>query len=126
MFFAHEDDVFRKRLGCKNFKFTTYNLILNRGGEQDLGCKNDKFTASTVFVRSGYISLSGHDGATFWYAGQWGYDSTSRATTVRYDNANISSSYYFNFNSINTYSSGGPNDRWYAFPLRCLSTVLDI
>ena len=72
-------------------------------------------------MRSGDIAP---DVGKFWYAGINGYDWSSRASSTRYDGAVISSAYYLAFYASAVYQSGGPNERWHGYSLRCLSTVL--
>ena len=75
------------------------------------------------FVRSGEFTL--HNGK-FWLAGQDGYWWSSRGSSARDGGDIIPSAYRLSFNITGTYPSGGPRERHYGFPLRCLSTVLDI
>ena len=75
------------------------------------------------FVRSGYTNLSGIDGATLRDFGYGGYYWSSKA--VIYTSAASATAYYLGF-GIAVNPSYGPSVRWYGFPLRCLSTVLDM
>ena len=72
------------------------------------------------FVRSGLLNLPGVSGATFSHAGLSGYWWSSRS----YSDA--THAYYLGFNASDVYPSDGPNNRWFGFSLRCLSTVLDM
>ena len=76
--------------------------------------------APLYFVRSGYISPS----TGFSHAGYGGDYRSSRAAT--YESNILATTIYFAFNNINTITSNGPYGRFYGFPLRCLSTVLDM
>ena len=76
------------------------------------------------FVRSGYVYLPGNSGGTFWLAGVDGYGWSSRGTSTRRDGAAIPSGRHLYFNTTGVNPSAGPNERFHAFPLRCLSTVL--
>lgn len=71
----------------------------------------------TLFVRSGDIYLTITAG-TFRGAGQYGYVWSSRTSP-----ASSTLAYWFEFNATGVSPSSGPYNRWYAFPLRCLSTV---
>ena len=77
-------------------------------------------------MRSGGIRLIGVDGATFWRAGWNGYDWSSRGSSTSASGNSVPSVYRLQLNDDGVYPSNGPDHRWYAFPLRCLSTVLDI
>ena len=81
--------------------------------------------APLYFVRSGVINLTVSAG-TFRYAGQWGDDWSSRASSTRYDGSAIPSAYYLAFTATGVTPSAGPSTRYYGFSLRCLSTVLDM
>ena len=73
-----------------------------------------------VFVRSGYIRISSGR------LGSAGFDSdalSSMASNRRVDGATELSNYRLALNSKVVYSAGGPYDRWFGIPLRCLSTV---
>ncbi len=74
-----------------------------------------------IFVRSGDIALTNTTGVLK-NASISGYNWPSRAV----DYATSANAYYLVFNASEVFSSGGPTDRYYAFPLRCLSTVLDM
>ena len=83
----------------------------------------DFIISSTDFpVRSGYTYLPNTAG-TFRLAASVAEYWSSRASSTRFDGVNVSSAYKFEFSSIINPSSG-PDARAYAFPLRCLSTVL--
>ncbi len=69
-------------------------------------------------MRSGYIHLTVSAG-TFRYAGQWGYDWSSRASSTRADGAAIPSAYGLNFGPSDVNPSNGPYERWNGRPLRC-------
>ena len=71
-----------------------------------------------VFVRSGYIYLPGIANtlrSLGHYATYW--SSYSDALGIAYN-------FLLDINGV--YPSRGPNHDWHGFPLRCLSTVLDI
>ena len=76
-------------------------------------------------MRSGRVDPAVTAG-TLRLAGQRGYWWSSRASSTRYDGSAIPSAYYLVFDPSAVYPSDGPSDRWYAFPLRRLSTVLDM
>ncbi len=76
--------------------------------------------APLYFVRSGYIHLSVTAG-TFRYAGQLGFERSSRTSPTSGTLA-----YYLQVDVTIIYSSQGPYNRYYGFPLRCLSTILDM
>ena len=76
-------------------------------------------SAPLYFVRSGYMTLPGVSGATFRYAGGVGDWWSSRAVAA-------TTAYRLDFNATAVYPSNGPAGRWHGFPLRCLSTVLDM
>ncbi len=59
-------------------------------------------------------------------AAQNGYEWTSRGSGTRFDGVLILSAYYPNLGSTGINPSDGPYNRFYGFPLRCLSTVLDM
>ena len=75
------------------------------------------------FVRSGRLNLIVTAGA-FGYAGFHGYWWSSRGSSTRYDGVTIPSAYNLVFYASTVYPSGGPSNRYNAFPLRYLSTVL--
>ena len=64
------------------------------------------------------MNLPGTDGA-FRGAGNGGYGWSLRMNK-------LASAYYLDFYATGVYPSHGPNNRWHGFPLRCLSTVLDM
>jgi len=72
-------------------------------------------------VRSGNVSTKG---GMLRVAGNSGYEWSSRASSAHASSLDIPSAYHFYFNTTDTHSSSGPWERWVAFPLRCLSTVL--
>ena len=82
--------------------------------------------APLYFVRSGYVNLPGISGATFRVAGIRGLYWSSRARSTRWDGSAIRSGYYLSFIAPGVVPSSGPDERWLGFPLRCLSTVLDM
>ncbi len=75
------------------------------------------------FVRSGLLNIINTTG-TFRSVGEGGHEWSSRGSTKDANGANVSSAYNFHFYATGIGSSFGPWIRWYAFPLRCLSTVL--
>ena len=75
-------------------------------------------SAPLYFVRGGYVVLPITAG-TFRNAGREGRWWSSRAVAA-------TTAYYLLFNATAVYPSNGPNSRWHGFPLRCLSTVLDM
>ena len=77
--------------------------------------------APLYFVRGG--DLGPYDGKS-WDAGRIGYGWSSRGSSTRYDGVAIPSAYNLYFGATGVSPSGGPNHRYYGFPLRCLSTVL--
>ena len=79
----------------------------------------------TDFVRSGYVDPPVTAG-TFRYAGQWGYDWSSRGSSTRFDGVATPSAYYLRFSATGVSPSDGPGNRYAGFSLRCLSTVLDM
>ena len=78
------------------------------------------------FVRSGYMNLPGVSGATLRDAGSIGYWWSSRGSSTRFDGVATPSAYVFAFSGTGVNPSHGPGDRYHGFPLRCLSTVLDV
>ena len=81
---------------------------------------------SAHFVRSGYVNLPGVSGATLRDAGSIGYWWSSRGSSTRFDGVATPSAYVFAFSGTGVNPSHGPGDRYHGFPLRCLSTVLDM
>ena len=75
------------------------------------------------FVRSARVNLTVSAG-TLGYAGQYGYWWSSRAAA--YTSSTSANAYDLSFNATAVYPSYGPSNRWNGFPLRCLSTVLDM
>ena len=79
--------------------------------------------APLYFVRSGDVELPITTG-TFRFAGVGGIYWSSRAAA---DTSSTSATaYYLAFDESTVYPSSGPSTRWNGFPLRCLSTVLDM
>ena len=76
------------------------------------------------FVRSGSFYLANTAGVLR-YAGQLGYWWSSRGADTVWGSAGLGG-YYLGFNANDVNPSNGPNTRWPGFPLRCLSTVLDM
>ena len=70
------------------------------------------------FVRSGDIALTSINSSTLLGLNTVGYNWSSRSSTYS------TSAYDIMIESIVSVSTHGPDDRYYAFPLRCLSTVL--
>jgi hypothetical protein len=89
-------------------------------------CPNCASVLYLYFVRSGLMSLPGVSGATFRGSGINGYWWSLRGSSTRYDGVATPSAYSLAFNESTVYPSFGPNDCWHGFPLRCLSTVLDM
>ena len=73
-------------------------------------------------MRSGFIVLP--SSSAFWLAGEKGYACSSRA--VDYTSSILATAYSFAIEANLTIASNGPGARYYGFPLRCLSTALDI
>ncbi len=80
---------------------------------------------SAHFVRSGDVELPITTG-TFRFAGVGGIYWSSRVSSAGANGTTTPSAYNLNFNATGVYPSAGPHERWYGFPLRCLSTVLDM
>ena len=80
-------------------------------------------SSSFYFVRSGYL---GPNGGKSWYAGINGNWWSSRGSSTRYDGVATPSAYHLNFSDTGVNPSYGPDNRYYGFSLRCLSTVLDM
>ncbi len=99
-----------------------YGLASSVTGSAD-GVNYNIAAAPLYFVRSGRLNLAVSAG-TLGYAGIFGYDWSSRASSTRYDGAAIPSAYALGFNASTVYPSDGPRERWHGYPLRCLSTVL--
>ncbi len=76
-------------------------------------------------MRSGQVNLSASTGALR-DDGIDGYWWTSHGSSKRFDNVSAPSAYNLNFDATRLYPSAGPDNRWFALPLRCLSTVLDM
>ena len=81
--------------------------------------------APLYFVRSGDVELPITTG-TFRFAGVGGIYWSSRASSAGANGTTTPSAYNINFNATGVYPSNGPYERWLGFPLRCLSTVLDM
>ncbi len=77
------------------------------------------------FVRSGYVELPLITG-TLRNASQWGNGWSSCASSINANDIAKPSGYLFAFNASAVLPSRGPGERYFGFPLRCLSTVLDI
>ncbi len=73
-------------------------------------------------MRSGYFDLTTAD--VLRGAGVGGFSQSSRA--VDYVSSVTAAAHYLTFNTAAVGPSGGPGGRWFGFPLRCLSTVLDM
>ena len=71
--------------------------------------------APLYFVRSGIIDL--HNTSTLRYSGLNNDDWSSQAYLAEH-------AYYLEFSTVVTTSR--EHNRWHGFPLRCLSTVLDM
>ena len=76
-------------------------------------------------MRSGHVNLLGISGGTFRNAGQWGFTWSSQASSTDTAGNSTPSAYSLYFITLVS-PSGGPFTRHYGFPLRCLSTVLDM
>ena len=74
-------------------------------------------------MRSGFIYLP--SSATLIVASANGYNWSSRGTSNRSDGAVSPSGYHLSL-SGNGVSPSISDERYYGYPLRCLSTVLDI
>ncbi len=72
-----------------------------------------------LFVRSGLINLPGINEAALRRVGEFIYDWSSRTYHTN------TFAYYLSFGD-GEMSPSYANNRWYAFPLRCLSAVLDV
>ena len=68
-------------------------------------------------MRSGYVGIAY---GRIWYTGVNGYGWASLSSSHRYDNSIAASAYYLEFYATQTNQSGGPSNRWVAFPLRYL------
>ena len=80
--------------------------------------------APLYFVRSGYIYLPNTAG-TFRVAGISGAWWSSRGADNIWGSAGLGG-YYLYFGATGVGPSDGPDNRYYGFSLRCLSTVLDM
>ena len=76
-------------------------------------------------MRSGIIEPRIADG-TLRHIGQWGHYWSSWGSDTAGNGSTLSSAYYLYVGSSGVIPSAGPWDRWYGYPLRCLSTVLDM
>ncbi len=76
-----------------------------------------------IFVRSGYMHLPGNDGFTYRLAGLNADYWSSLASD--YTSVTSATAYRLVFHT-SVERSYGPRSRWHGFPLRCLSTVLDM
>ncbi len=72
---------------------------------------------STLFVRSGYIRLDYDSLRNFSLTG-YGWSNT--ATTYYGAGTWDANAYTLAFDAGTVYPSNGPNNRWQAFPVRCL------
>ena len=97
-----------------------YGLAGSVTGSAD-GVNYNIAAAPLYFVRSGRLNLTVSAG-TLGNAGINGYEWSSRGAA--YTSSTSAAAYSLAFNDSTVYPSGGPNNRWYGFPLRCLSTVL--
>ena len=88
-------------------------------------CPNCASVLYLYFVRSGDVELPITTG-TFRFAGVGGIYWSSRASSASANGTTTPSAYNLNFNATGVYPSNGPYERWLGFPLRCLSTVLDM
>ena len=77
-------------------------------------------------MRSGYVHLPGVNEATLSFISQGGVGWSSYGASKRYDDTATLSAYYLNFGAMSVNVSRGPDSRWFGYPLRCLSTVLDM
>ena len=91
-----------------------YGLASSVTGSAD-GVNYNIAAAPLYFVRSGYIELPSTAG-TLRNAGLNADYWSSRGSAA-------ANAYGLGFATA-VYPSNGPNNRWYGFPLRCLSTVL--
>ncbi len=73
-------------------------------------------------MRSGHVGPS-YSAGNFRDAGSGGLWWSSRGADNVWGSAGLGG-YYLIFNATSVNSSNGPNSRYYAFSLRCLSTVL--
>lgn len=74
------------------------------------------FLSALSFVRSGNVGL--HYGSLRSF-GIYGYDWSS--SSVASTSVASATAYYLGFYASGVYPSGGPNGRWYGFPVRCLA-----
>ena len=88
-------------------------------------CPNCASVLYLYFVRSGHVYPAITAG-TFRGAGLTGHYWSSLASSTRYDGSAIPSGYSLGFDASTVYPSNGPYERYLGFPLRCLSTVLDM
>ena len=77
-------------------------------------------------MRGGFINLPSRNGGTFLDAGIYGDWWSSRGSSTRTDGSAIPSAYVLYFTTTGVGPSAGPHTRYAGFPLRCLSTVLDM
>ena len=66
-------------------------------------------------MRSGDIAIAN---GRSWDIGGYGYNWSTIATTKRFDDVVVPSTYYFGFTATGILHSGGPDYRWLGFPLR--------
>ncbi len=71
-----------------------------------------------IFVRSGFIYYLYGSARDLSFASYYWSTTTS---TVYDTGSNGIAGYYLRFNTSNVNSSRGPNDRYFAFPIRCLA-----
>ena len=77
-------------------------------------------TTPLYFVRSGdVILITSQLGGT----GVNGYSHASSASPKYYTGVNVPSAFFLRFDKAASYTSGGPDARWIAFPLRCLNAI---
>ena len=85
---------------------------------------------SSTFVRSGWINTLGVNfngtGNTYIDAGAGGVWWSSRGSSTNAEGSSILSAYDLWVQAAAILPSFGPVARHHAFPLRCLSTVLDM
>ena len=75
-------------------------------------------------MRSGYVNLTAVN-EVFRGSGGVGYVWSSRASNI-YNGTTSLSAYFLTLSPTTVSPSAGPGHRHAAFPLRCLSTVLDM
>ena len=70
-------------------------------------------------MRSGNISI---DSGRLWYAGIYGYNWSTMASSTLGSGSAVPSAYFLLFNATGVGPSDGPASRWSGFPLRCLAS----